>query len=278
MDKIQIVILAAGLGKRMNNKDIPKALTPLRGKPLISYILSAIKDSGICEKPAIVVGHKSELVKRELGSNYIYVDQIEPLSASDGGMATEVVDLYKDHPTYKFIPRPELLGTGHAVMKTKDKLKGKADDVMVLYSDQPLVSPKTIKKITTTHLDSGNVLTMGTVIIPDFNGWREGFYDFGRVIRNQSGKLQGIIEKKDANNEQLNIKEINPGYYCFKADWLWQNLDKLKNNNAQGEYYLTDLIDIAFQQGEEIATVEIDPKEALGVNNEEHLKLIEELI
>lgn len=247
MDKVQIIILAAGLGKRMQNKELPKALVLLRGKPLISYLLDSIEKSGVCDKPVIVVGKGADLVKKELGSTYTYV------------------------------PQAEQLGTGHAVMCAKDKLESKCQNILVLYGDQPLITSETINRLVDTHLADGQVLTIGTVKVPDFNDWRAGFYDFGRINRDAAGNMIGIVEKKDATAEQWNIKEINPGYYCFKADWLWQNLDKLKNNNAQKEYYLTDLISLACEQRQKIETVAVEPKEALGVNTEEQLVLLEKL-
>jgi len=248
MDKIQIIILAAGLGKRMKNKEIPKVLAPLEGKPLIRYLLEAVDESGVCEKPVIVVGQKADMVKEALGPNYTYVFQTEQL------------------------------GTGHAVMSAREELEGKVKNIMVLNGDHPLVTAETIKKLAQGHLAQEKVLTLGVVKTPDFDDWRQSFYDFGRVVRNGDGKLSRIVEKKDASPEQLEIKEVNPNYFCFKADWLWSNLDKLKNDNAQGEYYLTDLLGIACQQDQEIATVEIELKSGLGVNNEEQLELISQLV
>jgi len=247
-NQIQIIILAAGLGKRMKNKELPKALVLFKGQPLIKYLLALIKSSGICDKPVIVVGKMAEKVKETLGPNYIYVFQAEQL------------------------------GTGHAVMCAKGELVGKAENILVLYGDQPLITAETIRKLAGIHLAGEQVLTMGTVQVPNFEDWRVGFSDFGRINRDSAGKVCGIIEKKDATAEQLNIKEINPGYYCFKADWLWQNLTNLKDNNAAGELYLTDLLGLACQQGKEITTVEIEPKEALGINTEGQLEAIEKLI
>ncbi|OGY48369.1 MAG: hypothetical protein A3J65_01480 [Candidatus Buchananbacteria bacterium RIFCSPHIGHO2_02_FULL_45_11b] len=248
MDKIKIIILAAGAGKRMGEPELPKVLIELNGRPLINYLLAAVKKSGIDSRPVIVVGQKAELVKETLGPEYDYVLQAEQL------------------------------GTGHAVMRAKSLLENKAENILVLYGDQPLLNFETINNLAGVHLASGKVLTMGTVLVPDFSDWRAGFFDFGRVGRDESGKVIGIIEKKDAAPEQLAIKEVNPSYFCFQAGWLWQNLEKIKNDNQQKEYYLTDLIKIARQQGEEIATVPIEPKEAAGVNTEEQLKLIEKLM
>ncbi len=246
--QIQIVVLAAGHGKRMkNNNNLPKVLIPLKGKPLIKHLLTTIAQSGVCEKPLIVIGQKAKEVKEVLGPNYIYVFQ------------------------------KEQLGTGHAIACGRSQIEGEAKDVMVLYGDMPFISAETIKKLTKRHLAQGKVLTMATVKVSNFKSWRQGFYDFGRIIRDKKGKICQIVEKKDANKKQLEIKEVNPSYFCFKADWLWQNLNQLKNNNVQREYYLTDLAAVACQQGQEIATMVIEPKEALGVNTAEHLALVEKL-
>lgn len=244
MDKSQVIILAGGLGKRMNSHDIPKALVPLNGRPIIEYLIDSIKTSGVSTRPVIVVGKLADKVKATLGDGYDYIFQ------------------------------PEQLGTGHAVMVCRDQLQDQAENVLVLYCDHPLVSAQTIKKIFDTHVREGRVLTMATSIVADFEAWRVPFYDFGRVIRSKSNEIIGIVEKKDASPDQLSIKEVNPSYLCFKADWLWSSLELLKNNNNQHEYYLTDLVDIAFKQNQSIASVQIDSKEALGVNSQEQLDLI----
>jgi bifunctional UDP-N-acetylglucosamine pyrophosphorylase/glucosamine-1-phosphate N-acetyltransferase len=246
-NNIQIIVLAGGQGKRMNNQDLPKVLVPFKGKPIISHLLSAIKDSGYCEKPVIVVGPKADQLKAALG------------------------------PSYQYIFQPEQLGTGNAVLVCREELVGKVEDVMILYGDHPLVTAGMIEKLADTHLQSGNVMTMATVKVSDFSGWRQAFFDFGRIIRDERGRVCEIIERKDATDLQKEIKEVNPGYYCFKANWLWQNLDQLKNNNAQKEYYLTDLVGLACHQDQMITTVQIEPKEALGVNTAEQLALVEKM-
>lgn len=243
-NNFQIVILAAGYGKRMNQKDLPKVLVPFKGKAIIKHLLEAVEESQVCPKPLIVVGQKAEVVKEALGDKYLYAFQ------------------------------EQQLGTGHAVASTQSVIEDLASDVMVLYGDHPLVSADMIKNLHDAHKDSDGVLTMAVVKTSDFNGWHQSFYDYGRIVRDKKGEVKFIIEKKDSTPEQLEIKEVNPGYYCFKADWLWENISKLKNKNAQQEYYLTDLIEIAVSQGHKIKTVEIDPKEALGVNTAEQLDLV----
>ncbi|OGY47902.1 MAG: hypothetical protein A3J62_00795 [Candidatus Buchananbacteria bacterium RIFCSPHIGHO2_02_FULL_38_8] len=246
-NQVQVIILAAGQGKRMENKKLPKVLIPLNGKPIISHLLEAVKESGVCDKPLIVVGQRAAEVKSALGSNYLYVFQ------------------------------EKQLGTGHAVASTQKVLNKKAENIMVLYGDHPFINAQTIRNLAQTHFRSNKVLTMATVKVDNFDDWRNSFWGFGRIIRDSSGKVCGIIEHKDATKKQFAIKEVNPAYFCFKADWLWENLWQLKKDNIQDEYYLTDLVGMACQQGHEIATIEIEPKEALGINTVEQLELVSKL-
>ena len=244
---VQIVVLAAGHGKRMNNNELPKVLIPFHGKPIVKHLLAAIDQSGVCSKPIIVIGQKAEMVQAALGPSYTYVVQSEQR------------------------------GTGHAVACTRSAIEGRAEHVMVLYGDHPLVSADTIRTIAARHVGSGSVLTMATVHLADFNDWRAGFTDFGRVIRDGQGRVSSIVERRDATAEQLNILEVNPSYFRFQAAWLWSRIDQLTDQNAQHEYYLTDLAGIACREGQVIVTVDIAPKEALGVNTAEQLELIEHL-
>lgn len=245
---LQIVVLAAGQGKRMNNSELPKVLVSLKGKPIIKYLLEAIKKSGVTVRPVIVVGQKAAMVKQALGPEYDYVFQTKQL------------------------------GTGQAVACTVELLKDKAANLMVLYGDHPLITPETIKRLAESHLNSNDVITMATVKLSDFSEWRSVFEVFGRISRDDEGRVVGITEKKDASDDELKITEVNPGYYCFQAEWLWNNLPKLKNDNAQQEYYLTDLVAVAGHAGLAINTIEIEARDALGVNLPEQLKILESLI
>jgi len=245
--KVSVVVLAAGMGKRMGS-DLPKVLLPLKSRILIHYLLEAIKQSGVCERPVIVVGQKAEKVKEALGSTYDYVFQAEQL------------------------------GTGHALAQTRDFLAGKAKNILVLYGDMPLVTAETIQRLAEVHQKENAILTMTTVQVPDFNDWRAIFYDYGRIIRDDKGRLVKNVEKRDATLEQLAITEVNPSFYCFDADWLWQNIGQLGAENAQKEYYLTDLVGLACKQGQKIATVAINPPEALGANTVEQLRLLSTLV
>lgn len=241
----QIIILAAGHGKRMQS-ELPKALTPLHGKPFIAHVLRAVASSGVCDNPIIVIGQKGDQVRSLLG------------------------------PSYSYATQEEQLGTGHAVMIAEDKAKN-SDLIVVLYADHPLVSADTIKNLIDTHKESNAKLTMATATVPDFDDWRSAFLAFGKFVRDESGKITKIVEVKDATEEELKIKEVNPAYMCFNAKWMWKHLHMLKNENAQSEYYLTDLVGMAFAENENISSISIDPREALGVNTKEQLEIIEKL-
>ena len=236
----RVVVLAAGKGTRMQS-DIPKALVPLNGRPMIQHLLDAIRASGADPRPVLIVGHYADVLRSTLGDDYDYVYQ------------------------------KEQLGTGHAVQCAEPLLAGKTDTVIVLYGDHPFVRSGTIAKLKALHEREGCVLSMMMTTLDDFNGWRALFADFGRVIRDPSGRIISLIEAKDAIPMQREIKEVGLALFVFKADWLWKNLKKLGNDNAKHEYYLTDLVRLAIESGECVSSMPIDPKEAIGVNTPEHL-------
>lgn len=242
MTNIRVVILAAGKSKRMKS-ETPKVLVELGGKRMISHLLESVRASGVDDRPLIVVGQGADEVRRALGEGYEYVVQTEQL------------------------------GTGHAVAAAEAALRGTTEAVMVLYGDHPYIMPETIRAIAEKHFERQPKITMATATIPDFEDWRKPLHDFGRVVRDAAGSIQAIVEKKDATKEQLSIREINPSYFCFDAEWLWENLKKIGDKNAQKEYYLTDLVRIAIDQGKRVLTVDVDPLETIGVNTPEHLEL-----
>ena len=229
--------------------ELPKVLVKLDEKPMIKYVLEAIHNSGIDECPVIVVGHKRDDVMNELGDKYMYAIQ------------------------------EEQLGTGHAIMCAEGLLKDKTDNVIVLPSDHPFISAETLKKLYKKHLESKAKITMATVKLPDFEDWRSVFYNsFSRIIRNENNEIIKDVQFRDANEEEKKVTEVNPIFFCFEAKWLWENLKKLKTDNDQKQYYQTDLIKIAMQQGEKIESIEINPHEALAANSQEELEVLEKLV
>lgn len=243
-NKTKIIVLAAGKGVRMGG-DLPKVLAKVKGQFTIKRLLLAVDKSGIDDNPVIVVGYKKELVINELGNKYHYINQ------------------------------ENQLGTGHAVGSVKDYLKNKAENIIVLYGDHPLISADTIKKINEAHIRSGKKITMATVKLENFRDWRINFVNFSRIIRDGKGKIIKDVQYKDATDQEKKVTEVNPCYFCFDASWLWDNLETLKNDNAQKEYYLTDLVKIATQNGIETESINIEPIEALGANTKAELETLE---
>lgn len=241
----KIVILAAGQGKRMGS-ELPKVLVPIKGKPMIEYLIKAIKKSGIDKEPVIVVSpDNKEIIQKALRR-------------------------YK----CKFAIQEEQLGTGHALLCAKEIIGDRADHILCCYGDHPFIKSATIKRIGRSH---NGVITMMTTGVKDYKGWRKNFFHWGRVLRNH-GHIKSIVEFKDADDKIKKIREVNPAIYCFQTSWLWRNIKKIKNNNAQKEYYLTDLIKSAFIQGENVESFPIDPEEAMGINTKEELKIAKKLI
>ncbi len=226
--------------------ELPKVLAPLKGRPMIEYLIMSILDSGVDRNPIIIV------------------------SPENKGLIRPALKKYN----CRYAIQDEQLGTGRALACAKELIGGMAEDVVVFYGDHPFVKPGTIKKLVEAR---NGVITMMTVKLEDFNGWRKNFYNWGRVVR-EGDKIKEIMEFKDADDKEKEIKEVNPGFYRFNKKWLFNNIEKLKNNNAQKEYYLTDLIKIATKQNVEINSMPIDSREAIGVNSKEELEAAEKLI
>lgn len=236
----QIVILAGGKGTRMGTV-MPKVLIPLHDRPVVEHLLEQVKKVPNSSTPVIVVGYEHGQVEKALGPNYIYALQ-EPQ-----------------------------LGTGHAVQVAQPYIT--ADHVLVLYGDMPLTTSESMVKLFELHEHSGGAVSMFTTTVPDFEDVYEHFLGFGRIIREHNHhQITKITEYKDATEEERQIREVNPGIYIFNTNWLWPSLKRVSNNNAQGEYYLTDLIELAIKDGHAIQSLSIDPSEVFGINTPEHLE------
>jgi bifunctional UDP-N-acetylglucosamine pyrophosphorylase/glucosamine-1-phosphate N-acetyltransferase len=243
--KINAVILAAGLGTRMRSAT-PKALHPLLGRPMVWYAIeSAQKASG--SKPVLIIGHGAEAIREIVGE-----------------------------AAYFALQEPQL-GTGHAVMQAEPLLKGKTDLVLVTSADMPLLSAKTLDDLIQAHQDGQRnfpqpcPMTILTVIAEDARG-------FGRVIRASGGEVKAVIEEAQANQDQLAINELNASVYCFNANWLWEALNRI-SLTPKGEYYLTDLVGIAVDQGLPVQALTIqDASEAIGINTRIHLSEAEAIL
>ncbi len=243
----KVVILAAGQGKRMG-VDMPKTLVPIAGRPMIFYLFDAINRSGVTPRPVLVVGYGANRVLELLGEDVC-----------------------------EYAIQRRQLGTGHAVNCAKRELVG-ADNVIVLYGDHPFISARVIRSLAKMHHKSDSVISMLTTVVPHYNDWYDTFRGWGRILRDKKGNIQGIREAKDATANELKICEVNPALFCFRSDWLWQNIDRLQNKNIQKEYYLTDLVELAVSQGKNIATASLPPEQSIGINTTEQLKFAEKLM
>src|SRR5574341_241375 len=229
---LAVVILAAGQGTRMKSSR-PKVLHRLGGQPLVAYALAAAQ-SLTDQRPVLVIGHGADAIRAALGERATYVTQAEQL------------------------------GTGHAVQQAAPLLKGRSDYVVVTYSDMPLIRVESLHALVEAQARHPGPLTMLTVIASQPS-------DFGRVVRDETGKVLAIVEVAQATPEQKRLTELNPGAYCFKADWLWATLPRLPLS-PKGEYYLTDLIGLAVAEGGDVAAVvSEDEAEAIGVNTRAQL-------
>ncbi len=229
--KITAVLLAAGQGTRMKS-ELPKVLHPICGRPMALYGLDAAR-SASTEPPVLVVGVGAEAVRQTLGG-VDYVLQEQPL------------------------------GTGHAVLQAESLLKGKTDYVIVTYADMPLLRGETLQKLVEVQCANSGPMSLLTVVHDNPRG-------FGRVVRKTDGTVSEIVEEYVARPEQLAIKELNVGAYCFSAEWLWQALHRIPMSK-KGEYYLTDTVELAAREHLAVQPIVLeDFVETIGVNTRIHL-------
>ncbi len=239
-ENLEIIILAAGLGTRMKSATI-KILHRAAGRPIIDYVLDLA--GGLSSNPPVmVVGHQREAVQEAIGSRA------------------------------RFAVQEEQHGTGHAVLQAAPAIEpagiaGKR--VLILSGDVPLTRPETLQRLLDEHERAGNALTLLTMKLPD-----PGMY--GRILRGSDGKVTRIVEAKDASEAEKAIGEVNAGIYVFDGTHLFDNLRNLSPDNAQKEYYLTDLLEVIRRGGHQVgAVVADDPVEALGVNSRADLAQVE---
>ena len=237
--KTVAVILAAGKGVRMKS-ELPKVSHPILGKPMIVWVLEAVNDLQL-DEVFVVVGYKADVVRSECeGFNVTFVEQ------------------------------KEQLGTGHAVAQAAPYIKDSV--VLVLNGDMPLIKEDTLKEFIAWHLKNSSAsATILTATLPDPAS-------YGRIVRDSEGRVIRIVEKKDATGDELLIKEINTGTYCFNSRALFDALDEVRPENAQKEYYLTDVIGIFTKRNLPVYAYKAkDPNEVLGVNTIEELARLEQL-
>jgi bifunctional UDP-N-acetylglucosamine pyrophosphorylase/glucosamine-1-phosphate N-acetyltransferase len=240
---VDAVILAAGKGTRMQS-DLPKVMHEACGRPMVHWVVDACRQAG-AERIVVVVGHMAELVRASLA----------------------------DEPGVSFVDQTEQLGTGHAVDQARAIFADTPDhDVLVLCGDGPLIRADTLRTLLDTHRSTAADATLATAIIDDPSG-------YGRIVRDADGGFERIVEQKDATPEQLGIREVNPSYYCFRAGPLFDRLSRIDNRNANGEYYVTDVLGIARSEGSTVSVVDAVPAEdVLSVNTPDQLAEVDAIL
>jgi len=238
---LAVVILAAGKGTRMNSS-LAKVLHPLCGAPLLSYSVSLARELN-SDKIVVVLGYQADLVKELI---------------NDKGLT--------------FVLQEPQLGTGHAVMQTREALMGHKGPVLILCGDVPLLSSSTAAVLVGKHASSKAAVT----VLTTFLEWPAGY---GRVLRIEGDAIGRIVEDRDASEQEKKVKEINTGIYCADSEFLFSALTEIKPANAQKEYYLTDIVEIAVKKG--LTTVALpvyDSREVMGINTQEELDRAEEIM
>ncbi len=236
--KLQAVILAAGKGTRMKS-DIPKPLIPVNGEPMLTTVLRTLADSEVAESPVIVVGAWTNAIQDHYGAQYQYAVQTE-INGTGGAVEVAIPSIDTDEA---------------------------AAPVLILYADTPFITIESLQRLQQHIASSQSVMTMYTVTLPDFDGWHEGFIAFGRVVRDDAGMVDKIVEYKVATESEQHITEVNPAVYCVKASWLKTALSRITANPTTGERYLTDLVALARADGLTIDTIPLPPKESFGFNS-----------
>lgn len=239
--KIYVVILAGGKGTRLNCTDIPKVLINLNGRPMLRYVYDAVKN--IASKIIIITGFCGEKINKE--------------------MANEPVE---------FAHQAEQLGTAHALAQAEKILRGKKGITLVVNGDGPLFTPEVFEELI-TEMRSGKYTLVFSSVVEDNHP------AYGRITRNKNGKVTGIVEAKDATTEQEDIREKNVGIYAIDNTWLWPALKKVGKSSISGEYYITDLVKIALDEGKNIEAVKTTNQNIIkGINTPEELREVESII
>jgi UDP-N-acetylglucosamine diphosphorylase/glucosamine-1-phosphate N-acetyltransferase len=233
---LSALILAAGKGTRMRS-DLAKVLHPLCGRPLLAYVLDSARAVG-ADRIVVIVGYQADRVREQFAAERVV-----------------------------FVEQREQLGTGHAVLQAREAFREVDGPVLILCGDVPLLRTSTLAALIADHNAHQAAVTVMTVVLED-----PGMY--GRVIKDASGAVQKIVEAKDATEAERLVGEINTGIYCVESRFLFDAVGRISNANAQGEYYLTDIMEIARRDGLVArAFVVSDPLEVMGINTPDDLRL-----
>jgi bifunctional UDP-N-acetylglucosamine pyrophosphorylase/glucosamine-1-phosphate N-acetyltransferase len=248
---LDAIILAAGKGTRMGS-DLAKVLHPVADRAMVHWVVDACEAVGV-RRNIVVVGHQADVVRATL----------------------------KDRRSCRFVDQTQQFGTGHAVMMAQPLFDSKAGpaaggmddvDVLVLCGDGPLIQPGTLARLLERHRSTGAVATLATAVLDDPTG-------YGRIVRDSAGRFERIVEQKDATEIQRSIREVNPSYYCFQARPLFDALSRTDNRNANGEYYITDVLGVFVREGRLVEVIDaVEPEDVLSINNPAQLAMVDSIL
>ncbi|MGV8079122.1 MAG: NTP transferase domain-containing protein [Syntrophales bacterium] len=240
-EELLCLILAAGKGTRMKS-DLAKVLHALNGRPLLSYVVEVARRIG-AERTVIIVGHQADQVRKSVRGD----------------------DL-------SFVEQREQLGTGHAVRMAREHFRNWKGPILILCGDVPLLTPRTLEALLLEHRTSGAAVTVLTTVLDDPG-------NYGRVIKGDDGEVLRIVEARDAGDEEKRVREINAGIYCVGGSFLAEAVGEIRNDNAQKEYYLTDIVEIARLKGLRVRSlVAAFSPEVMGINTPEDLGEAERIV
>lgn len=229
------IVLAAGKGSRFGGepgRPFPKVLRPVLGRPMLRWVLDALRGAGI-DDITVIVGFGAEDVRREIG------------------------------PSVRWVVQAEQKGSGHAVACAKNAFDGYQGGLIVMCGDSPLFTADTVRRLAEQHVMTGAVVTLACAQLDNPTG-------YGRIVRDPDGRIVAIVEEKCASDREKAIREVNGGIYAFDARWLFDNIDKMAINEA-GEYNLTDMVRVAIEQRRTVSAIECEARELLGVNTPDQL-------
>lgn len=229
--------------------EVPKPLVEVAGRPMVEHLLESVHESELDACPILVVAPDT---------------------------AEQFDDVCRDQRC-EYAVQEEQLGTGHATAAAQGTAVG-ADNIVVLYGDHPFISAEVLHNLQELHESNNAMISMLTTKVPNFKKEYAIFKSWGRIIRDETGRLVKSQEVKDASEEELKITELNPCIYMFNAEWLWEHLPEVKNKNASGEYYLTDLVGMAIEEGSDVVTSPVEPFEVIGVNTPEEREIAERMV
>jgi len=236
------VILAAGRSTRMKT-DLPKVMHDICGRPMLAHVLAACREAGI-NTFYIVVGFGKEII----------------------------IDAFRDEPGIQFVEQLEQKGTGHAVSMCTEALDGFSGDVVVIAGDMPMIRSQTLRELVDGHRAAAAATSIATTFLDDPTS-------YGRIVRSAGGDFEKIVEDRDCTPEQRKINEVNPSYYCFDAESLFSALPRITPDNAKGEFYITDVLEIVLADGKTVrAATTVPAADAVGINSRVDLADVSKLM